>query len=249
MIASAKALGAEAAHMAALRDQLRGPLKRREQVRGLQRVRQGHLEERVSAEVIVGRRSEQREKLGRRDVVGPQQVESVAFDIVIGIGAGLGRPPKGERGRNAGVAAMFERRNGSRADLRMIGRIERHLQKLGLQFGEPAFLGDKKRKAAGDVTLRWPSVMNGRSSVGQAGMVELRVGLGIAVRGVGDLFAFDRVEQGFHKALRSSALQPERSPFRSATGSSAVRVARKAPLNEAAHAATPESCGIRPPAG
>ena len=30
-------------------------------------------------------------------------------------------------------------------------------------------------------------------------MVELGVGLGIAVRGVGDSFAFDRIEQGFHE--------------------------------------------------
>ena len=70
-------------------DQLRGPRERREQIRGLQRVRQGHLEERVSAEVIVDRRSQQRKKLGRRDMVGPEQVESVALDVVVRIGSGL----------------------------------------------------------------------------------------------------------------------------------------------------------------
>ena len=144
-----QALPAEAAHVAALRDQLSGPCKRRQQVRGLQRVRQGHLEERVSAEVIVGRGSQQRKKLGRRDVVGPQQVESVALDVVVRIGSAMAGRQGANESRNAGVAAMFERRNGPGPDVRMIGGIERHLQKLGLQFSEPAFFGDKKCKAAG----------------------------------------------------------------------------------------------------
>jgi len=64
-------LAAEAAHVAALRDQLRGPCERREQVCGFQRIRQSHLEERVSAEVIVGRRSQQRKKLGCGYMAGP----------------------------------------------------------------------------------------------------------------------------------------------------------------------------------
>ena len=89
MTASAKLLHAEAAHVAALRDQLRGPCERRKQVCGLQCVRQRHLEKRVSAEVIVDRRGQQRKKLGRRYMVGPEQVESVALNVVIGIGSGL----------------------------------------------------------------------------------------------------------------------------------------------------------------
>ena len=44
---------------------------------------QRHLKERVRAEVIVGRRSQQREKLRRRHVIGPEQVESVAFDVAV----------------------------------------------------------------------------------------------------------------------------------------------------------------------
>ena len=80
----------------------------------------------------------------------------------------------------------------------MIGGIERYVEKLGLQFGQLAFLGDEKRKAAcGGVPL---TVGDERSEFGgQAGMVQFGVGLGIAVWGVGDSFAFDRIEEGFHK--------------------------------------------------
>jgi hypothetical protein len=62
-------------------------------------------------------------------------------------------------------------------------------------------------------------------------------------------FASTASSRALTSAARSSAPQLERSPLRSATGSSAMRAARNSLLNEAAHAATPESCGIRPPAG
>ena len=79
--------------------------------------RQRHLEEGVRAEIVVGRRSEQREKLRRRYVIGPQQVEGVAFDVVLRIRSALAGRQRADEAWNAGVAAMFERRHGSRPDL------------------------------------------------------------------------------------------------------------------------------------
>jgi hypothetical protein len=62
----------------------------------------------------------------------------------------------------------------------MIGGIKRDLEKPGLQFGQLAFLGDKKRKAAGDHASL--TVGDEWSEFGcQAGMVQFGVGLGIAV--------------------------------------------------------------------
>ena len=92
------------ANMMALCDELRGPLKRWEQIPDLEGERQRHLKERVRAEVIVGR-GQQREELRRRHVIGPEQVKGVAFDVVLRIRTALaGRQRTYEIG-NGGVAA------------------------------------------------------------------------------------------------------------------------------------------------
>jgi hypothetical protein len=139
-------------------------------------------------------------------MAGPEQVKSITLDVVVRIGSGLAGRQGANESRNAGVATMFERRDGPGAHVRTIVFVEGHLQKVGLQFREPAFFGDDKCETArGEAELAVGD--EGPQFGGQAGVIEFGVRLGVAVRRVGDLFALDRAEQRFDKR-RSVAVVP-----------------------------------------
>jgi hypothetical protein len=74
-----------------------------------------------SEEQVSGWREKREQSVGR-NVIGPEQLERRTFDLVVRI-LRL-RDVFGERkylGRNVGIAAGLQRRNGAAADLRMVG--------------------------------------------------------------------------------------------------------------------------------